>query len=462
MAVLAFAGLSSTFMFTLVIPIQSELPVLLDSSRDDTAWVVTITVLASAIVTPIAGRLGDLFGKRRVVLALVGSMIAGSALAALSDGLVWMLVARGLQGVMAGVIPLGIAIMRDVLHPQRIPSAIALMSATMGVGGALGLPVSALIVEAAHWRGLFWLSAVLGALVFVLVAVIVPPSTLRASGRFDVWGALGLAAGMSGVLVAVSRGSVWGWGAPITIGTAVSGIAILAVWVRYQMRTRDPLLDLRVAARRPVMLTNLTSLALGFGLFASNVIYPQILALPAAGGVGLGLSLFAASVAVMPSGLVILLLSPVCGRLAARWGPKPLMIVGAAAILAAYVFSLAWHDEVWQIIVANVLVGVGIAFSFSATPLLILRSVRQEETGALNGLNALHRSVGTTMASAVVGVVLAAFTVPGMSDHPSAEGFQIAFGIAAAGAAFATVIALFLPSRPSAPDAHPALPTVAG
>ncbi len=144
--VLALAGLCSSFMFTLVVPIQSQLPQLLNASRDDTAWVVTSTLLAAAVITPIAGRLGDMYGKRRIVLVLLAVMILGSVVAALSTGIIGMIVGRALQGAIVGVVPLGISIMRDVLHENRVDSAIALMSATLGVGGALRLRARATAV----------------------------------------------------------------------------------------------------------------------------------------------------------------------------------------------------------------------------------------------------------------------------------------------------------------------------
>src|SRR5690606_9836202 len=146
-AVLAVAGLCSSFMFTLVVPIQTKLPELLDASREDTAWVVTSTLVAAAVMTPIAGRPGDMYGKRRMVLALLVVMVIGSVIAAMSPGIIGVIVGRTLQGAMTGVIPLGISILRDVLHENRVDAAIALISATLGVGGALGLPISALITE---------------------------------------------------------------------------------------------------------------------------------------------------------------------------------------------------------------------------------------------------------------------------------------------------------------------------
>jgi len=455
-AVLAMAGLASSFMFTLVVPIQTRLPELLHADRDDTAWVVTATLLAAAVITPIAGRLGDMYGKRRIVLVLLATLVVGSVIAALSTGLIWLIVGRALQGAVTGVIPLGISILRDVLHEDRVDPSIALISATLGVGGALGLPISALVTENADWHALFWTAAALGAIVFVLVLVIVPVSVLRTAGRFDYVGAAGLAVGLLGILLAISRGDAWGWTSPATLGSGLGGILVLLVWGWYELRIAEPLLDLRVAARRPVLLTNIASVAIGFSLFSSNVSYPQLLELPAP--TGFGLSLLAASLVIMPSGLVMMVLSPFSGRLAGSVGPRRLLILGAIALIAAYGFSLVLASEVWHILIANLLIGVGIGFGYAAMPMLIMRSVPQSETGASNGLNALFRSLGTSSAAAVVGAVLASMsTVQDGRALPTASAFQMSFWLGLAAAIVALAVAAFIPLR-AAEEHHPALP----
>ncbi|WP_396668897.1 MFS transporter [Microbacterium sp. R86528] len=457
-AVLAIAGMSTSFMFTLVVPIQSELPELLNASREDTAWVVTSTLLAAAVMTPISGRLGDMYGKRRVVLILVGLLVLGSVIAALSPGIVWLIIGRTLQGAVTGVVPLGISILRDVLHESRVNSAIALISATLGVGGALGLPLSALITERADWHLVFWLAAALGVTVFVLVAAIVPESVLRTAGKYDYVGTAGLAIGLIGILLAVSRGNEWGWGAPLTLACGAGGLVVPLLWAWYELRTDEPLLDLRVAARRPVLLTNIASIAMGFALFASNVSYPQILALPVEAG-GFGLSLVAASLVVMPAGIVMMIVSPFSGHLASTIGPKLLLAMGAIALMAAYGFTLLWATEVWQLLVANLLIGVGIGFGYAAMPMLIMRSVPQSETGASNGLNALFRSLGTSIAAAVVGAVLATYSVDidGI-PVPTPMGFNLSFWLGLAAALIALVVTLFIPRHRAASEQHPSLP----
>jgi len=457
-AVLAVAGMVASFMFTLVVPIQSKLPELLDASRDDTAWVVTSTLLAAAVVTPISGRLGDMYGKRRVVLALLAAMVVGSVIAAVSPGIVGVIIGRTLQGAMTGVIPLGISILRDTLHENRVDSAVALISATLGVGGALGLPISALITERADWHALFWISGALGVIVFALVLWIVPVSTLRTGGRFDAVGTIGLAVGLIGILLAVSRGNEWGWTSSAVLACGLGGLAVLLLWGWYELRIDEPLLDLRVAARRPVLLTNIASIAMGFSLFASNVAFPQILELPLAAG-GFGLSLLAASLVVMPAGLVMMVLSPFSGRLARTVGPKLLLVLGALSLIVTYGYTLLFRDEVWQLLVANIGVGLGIGFGYAAMPMLIMRSVPPTETGASNGLNALFRSLGTSTAAAVIGAVLASSTVQvdGIPS-PTPAAFQMSFLLGGVAAVVAFVVALVIPRHRAPEERHPSLP----
>ena len=457
-AVLAFAGLCSSFMFTLVVPLQAELPALLNASREDTTWVVTITLLVAAVATPISGRLGDMYGKRRVVLVLMAVLIVGSLIAALSGSILGIIIGRGLQGCVTGVIPLGIAIMRDILPPRRLGTAVALMSATMGVGGAVGMPLAAYLALNADWHALFWLAAGLGVVGFALVLLFVPEDVLRSPGRLDILGAAGLALGLTGILLFVSRGTEWGWTAPLTLTCILGGVVVLLVWGRYQLRTTEPLLDLRVAARPAVLFTNIAAIGMGFALFSSNVTFPQLLELPVETGSGFGLDMITAAFVVMPAGLVMMVISPLSGWLERTIGPRPLFTGGAAAIVLAYVFVLLWSTEVWHILVANALIGVGIGFTFAAMPMIIMRSVPADETGASNGLNALFRSVGTSSASAVMGGVLAAMSIEfDGTTVPTRDAFEVCFWLAAGAGVVAVVLSLFIPKQRAA-EQHPSLP----
>lgn len=439
---LAFAGLTSAFMYTLVVPLQGELPALLNASREDTSWVVTITLLVAAVATPISGRLGDMYGKRRVVLALLVMLMIGSVVAALSTSIAGLIVGRGLQGLTTGVIPLGIAIMRDLLPAKKLGTAVALMSATMGVGGAIGMPLAAFVAHSSDWHMLFWMSAGLAVLCFAAIYLCVPTVDSRSHGRLDLLGVLGLSVGLTGLLLYVSRGAEWGWGSPLAVSILTVGAVALVVWGFYQMRREDPLVDLRVAARPAVLFANLTGFGMGFAMFASNVTFPQLLELPTSTGVGLGLTMFEAAICIMPAGIIMMVLSPLSGFLERTFGPRPLLLLGSVAVAIAYAFVLFYSSEVWHIVAANSMIGVGIAFSFAAMPMIIMRAVPVDETGVSNGINALFRSVGTSSASAVMGGLLASMST---SAGPTGAAFAVSFWICLIAAIAAVGFALLVP-----------------
>ncbi|ABH00534.1 probable multidrug resistance transporter, MFS superfamily (plasmid) [Rhodococcus jostii RHA1] len=446
LAALALAGLCTSFMHTLVIPIQNDLPALLHAPRSDTAWVLTITLLVSAVSTPIAGRLGDLYGKRRVMSILLLLLVAGSVVAAMTSS-VWVLVfGRGLQGAGVGVIPLSISLLRDILPVKQLGSAVGLISATLGVGGAVALPLSALVVQYAEWHLLFWMAAALGLCCIAALWRFVPRDEVQRSGRLDIVGAFVLSTVITTVLLLISHGDQWGWTSPFTIiCAAIAAIsALMGGW--YELRRTDPVVDLRVSAKRPVLFTNLASLGLGFTMFAASVMFPQFLQQPLEVGGG-GLSLMSSSLVVMPSGLAMLAMSLAAGRLERILRPQTLLIAAALTMTVGY--STLWllgSVQVWQILVVNLLVGLGIGIGFAAMPLLIMNSVPVKQSGAANGLNTLMRSLGTASASAVIAALLATSASRGEIDK---DLFQRGFMIAAvAGCASAICAAWISSSRP--------------
>lgn len=443
---LASCGLVASFMQTLVIPLIPSLPAILHTGASDASWVITVTLLAAAVITPVSGRLGDLYGKRRVLLVSVAVLVTGSVVSALANSLVPMVVGRGLQGCAMGVIPLGISIMRDILPAERVGTAIAMMSATLGVGGAIGLPLSAVVAETSSWRVLFWLSAGLSAVCLALLWTVVPDSSVRAPGRFDVLGTLGLAAGLVCLLLAITKGATWGWGSVTTLGLFAAAVVVLVVWGFHQLRVRHPLVDLRVSARRPVLFTNLASVLVGFSMYSMSLVLPQLLQAPAVTGYGLGQSMVAAGLWMAPGGLVMMALSPVSAGITRRRGPRTSLMVGASVIAVGYLVSTLLLHNAFQIMVAGVIVSSGVGIAYAAMPGLIMGSVPLHETASANGLNSLARSVGTSVSSAVMATLLAHMTVTvGPLTVPSLAGFRVAFLIAAGVAAVGVLVTLVVP-----------------
>jgi len=447
-ATLAATGLIAAFMQTVVTPIIPELPTLLSTTRADASWVLTATLLAAAISTPISGRLGDMYGKRRIMLTLLVIMAVGCVIAALSSTLIPMVIGRVLQGIGLGVIALGISILRDVVHPKNLGGAVALVSATLGVGGALGLPLAATIAQYLDWHFLFWLSTALSVVAIIAVATIIPVSTLRSGGSFDLVGALGLAVGLVGILLAVSKGTEWGWTSPLTLGLFGGGVAVLVAWGFFELRTSNPLVDLRVATRRTVLLTNLASISIGFAFFICTASLPIILESPVDSGVGLGLPLILASLCLMPLGLVMFFLSPVAARLSAARGPRTSLILGAIVITVGFTLAIFFLDQAWHVILVSTITGIGVGFAYAAMPTLIMRAVPPSETAAANGLNSVMRTLGSTIAATLVGIILSTQVV--LTDGvatPTREAFSYVFVLGAGVVLVGFLIALFIPRR---------------
>ncbi|MBT2880178.1 MULTISPECIES: MFS transporter [Streptomyces] len=447
-AVLAFAGTTAAIMQTLVTPLIAELPRILSTSASNATWVITVTLLVSAVCVPVVGRLGDLLGKRRMLLACSVPLMAGSVVCALASSVVPMIVGRGLQGMGMGMVPLGIALLRDVVPKERLSSSIALVSASMGIGGGLGLPLSAAVAQYANWRVLFWGSAALAAVIAALVWFLVPSVPAVAKGRrFDAAGAVGLGAGLVCLLLAVSKGAEWGWGSATTLGLFGAAALVLPAWGAWELRIADPLVDLRTTARPRVLLTNLASVFVGFAMYASMLVMPQLLQFPEATGYGLGQSILAAGLWMAPGGIMMMVVSPYGGKLTDARGPKFTLITGVLVIAAGYGASVALMGSAWGIMLAIMVINSGVGLAYGSMPALIMSSVPRTETAAANSFNTLMRSLGTSTGAAVTGVVLSQMTVGlGGAVVTSESGFRTGLLIGCGVALVSAVVASAIPA----------------
>ena len=450
--VLCFGGLTAALTQTMVIPIQGELGRLLHTTEANASWVVTATLVAGAIAMPISGRLGDLFGKQRVLAISAAVLLVGSVTCALSDSLVPMLAGRVLQGFGMGFIPVGIALMREVTPPRLTATGMAAMSATLGVGGAIGLPLSAWIVQDMSWHALFWVSTGLAGVMALAVVLLVPHVRDAVGGRFDAVGAVGLSLGLVALLVAVTKGNEWGWSHGRTLGLLVAGVLVLLAWASYELRVEDPLCDVRVTVRRPVLLTNAAAIAIGFGMMAQAIVVPRLLQSPVETGYGLGQTLLETGLWMAPGGLVMMAFSPVSGRLIRVLGARVTLMTGGAVLGCGYLFAIFLTDAPWQLLVASCITSAGVGIGYAAMPTLILESVPLSEAGSAVGINGLMRSIGTSVSSAAMAAILTASTVD-LGGHaiPSEGAYRACFVVGAAAAFAGVLLAGLVPARRRAP-----------
>jgi MFS family permease len=446
-AVLAAAGISVSLMQTLMIPLIPELPTLLHTSPSNASWAITVTLLTAAVTTPVFGRLGDMYGPKPMLIICAATLTAGSLLAAMTSSLLPFIVGRGLQGFGIPIIPLAISVLRASIPADRVGSAMGLISSSLGVGGALGLPLSAVVAQKADWHTLFWGASVLGIMAMLLFYFLVPNIPATSADRFDPLGFVLLTTGLVTLLLPISKGSTWGWTSSTTLSLFVVSVVVFAVFARWQFRTPAPMVDLRTTLRRPVLTTNIAAILVCFSMFALSLIAPQVLELPKGTGYGLGQSMLQTGLWMAPGGLAMMFAAPLAARIAGRRGAKFTLVCGAAIIAAAYLGAVWLLGSPVAVMVVNIAISLGVGFAYSSLPALINAWVPISETAAANGINALGRSLGTSISSAVIGVVLATMTVD-YAGHavPSLQGLRIALLVAAGVAALAAVIALTLPA----------------
>jgi MFS family permease len=448
LSVIAVCGVIVALTQTLLVPVMGAIQADLGSSTAGTQWLLTATLLAAAIAVPVFGRLGDLHGKRLMLMVAAGSLSLGSVICALTSDLTVMIAGRVITGFAAAAIPLGISLIGAILPRERAGTGIALVSATLGIGGALGLPLSALIAEQADYHVLFWICAGGGliALLGMLLAVTEPVGA-RARGRFDLSGSILLAATLVCLLLPLSQANSWGWGDPRTIGLLAAAVAGVALFVAHERRLDSPLIDVVANARPALLLTNIASICVGFALFASLIGTAAFVQAPPESGYGFGSSVLEGGLAMLPSGVAMLLLSPVSAKLTNRYGPKVTLALGATVVALGFVVRIVLVDSYFQVLVGTTIAGAGTGIAYAAMPSLILLGAKQSQLAAANGLNALSRTVGSSLASAIGGTLLASMTVTlAGNELPSLGAYRTLFAICAGAAVLGALIALVVPA----------------
>jgi MFS family permease len=438
---------------SVLVPVLSILPSRLHTSISNVEWLLTSTFLVGAVAVPLFGRMGDMFGKRLLLMVALGALAAGSLIDALTSNVALLIVGRAIQGASLAAIPLGISLLSSLLPRERVRSAIALISAMLGVGGALGLPLAGLVAEHSNFHVLFWITAVGGALSLIATLAIVPADANRAGGRLDIPGALLLSAALVALLLPLAQGSGWGWGSARTLGLLAAAVVLFGAFVMVERRVPGPLVDLKATARKPIVLTNLASMLFGFALFASLIGTASYVQAPAASGYGFGSSIVVAGLCLLPSGLLMLLLAPVAARLIGSIGANRTLSLGAIIVAAGWLERIFATGSLWEVIVGSTIIGAGTGIGYASMPALINANTPPAELAAANGLNSLARSLGSSLASAIGGSLLTVSTIVlAGAVLPSLAAYRSLFAACAGVAVLAAVAALFVPRDPVRPE----------
>jgi EmrB/QacA subfamily drug resistance transporter len=440
--VLTVPALAFSLAQTMLVPAFTDMVQELHSTPANVTWVLSGYLLAAAVFTPLVGRLGDMLGKRRMLVVSVGAFAAGNVLSALAGDLAWVITGRVVQGIAGGMFPLVFGILRDEFPQEKVGGAIGFVSSTLGIGGGVGLLLGGTMVDAFGYTSIFWLGAVASVIAILCIQLLVPESPVRQPGRLDVRGAVVLSVGLVAGLLGVSQGRTWGFGDLRTLGLLVGAVVVLALWYVLQAHTAEPLVDVTTLRNPPVLLTNLATLFVGFGMFGAYVLVPQLVEAPRSTGYGFGATATHAGLLMLPGSLAMLVFGPVSGSLGTRYGHRISLALGALLTAVGLSLLAAFHGSDLAIIAWFFVLSTGIAFAFAAMPNLIVGAVPISQTSAATGFNAVVRSVGSSIGTQITAVVVASTVTSGFATN---AGYVSAFVLCAGICALAAVLAFFVP-----------------
>jgi EmrB/QacA subfamily drug resistance transporter len=456
-AVLAMGVAAFALLQSLVIPVLTTVQHQLHTSQDTVTWVLTAYLLSASVMTPILGRVGDMIGKERVFVATLIALAVGSLLAAVAPSIGIMIVARVIQGVAGGMIPVAFGIIRDEFPADKVPGAIGALASLTAVGGGLGIVLAGPIVNALDYHWLFWLPMILTVAAAVAAVLFVPESPVRTAGRISWLPAVLLSAWLIALLVALSEAPEWGWGSGRVLGLLAAAVVLAAGWVTAELRAARPLIDMKMMRRTAVWTNNMVSLLLGVGMYATFAFLPEFVQTPSAAGYGFGASITRAGLMLLPSAVTMFAVGMVAGRLAVRLGGKTLVTGGCLTGAAAMAMLAFAHHQQWEIYFAAALMGVGFGFAFSAMSALIVMAVPASQTGVASGMNANIRTIGGSIGSAAMASIVTSRLAS--SGVPLESGYTTGFAVMTGALVLAAVAGLLIPAaRRLRPQTDPAGP----
>jgi EmrB/QacA subfamily drug resistance transporter len=442
LAVLCTAGLAYSVLSSAVIPALPTFQHTLHTSETGATWLLTAFLLSASVGTSVIGRLGDMYGKEKLLLWTLVILAIGTLLGALSNSLGLLIVARVIQGVAGGIFPLAFSIARDEFPPERVAGSIGLMSSILGVGGGLGLVLGAVISEHLGWHWLFWIPLVVTVVAAACTWRWIPESPIRAPGRVNWLAAVVMAAGMSLLLIGIAQTTSWGWGGARSLALMLGGLAAIALWVAIEVRSDQPLVDMTMMRIRGVWTTNLAAFLIGGGLYSSFIVFPQFAQLPKSTGFGFGASVLVSSLYLLPAAIGMGALGSLTGRVARRYGSKAALVVGSAITALGFVWSALQHGHPYDILISCALLGIGMGFAFSALGNLIVGAVEPHQTGVASGMNTVMRTLGGALGGQISATFIADQTRHGL---PAVTGFTQSYWMAAGFLIVAALAGLLIP-----------------
>jgi EmrB/QacA subfamily drug resistance transporter len=438
---LLIAVLSFSLMQTMVVPVLPDLQRDLGAGTTGVSWVLSSFLITASVATPLLGRVGDMFGKRRVLLATLAVFALGTLLCAMSDSLGLLITSRAVQGIGSAAFPLAFGIVRDQFPGKHVPVAIGMISSTFGIGFGVGLVLPGPIVDTFNWRWVFWLGLFVIVLGLLAVAAFVRESDSRSPGRIDWAGGALLSGAVVALLLPISQGKAWGWSSPAVIGLFVAAVVLGVVFVAVERRVPAPMVDIDLLRHPAVATSHVASLIIGFGIYGAFTLVPLLARTPPEVGFGFGSTVTESGLFMVPMAVTMLIASPLTGRIGAAVGFKLPLVLACLIGVVGFAIYAAGLESKWALYVGSGVLGIGVGLAYAALANLVVAAVDARQVGEATGINTIMRTVGSSLGAQVAASILASQTVPGTAI-PAESGYTTTFVMSAVALGAAALAAL--------------------
>ncbi|MET7841377.1 MFS transporter [Streptomyces sp. NPDC005356] len=414
------------------------------------SWVLTVVTLVGAALQPLGGKLADMFDVRHIVAVVGVSFVLGSVLCALTESFAVLLCGRVLQSSVMVAPPLAYRVYRDLIPARLVPVALGSVGTGFGVAGLIGPIIAGALVDNLGYRSLFWFFACYGVVIVPVIVAALPNSTRLPGRRLDVLGALLLCGGVAALLLGLSEGAAWGWLSKGTVASVLGGLALLLLFLRVESRAPDPVIPLQLLARPEFLTTILVGVLGMFPLMTYSFGLPQLLEAPKVAGLAhtFGLTALAVGLVQIPYGVFGMVFGPLGGALTRRIGPRKVMIASLCLLSLGALLLGFFHHDLWQIILWSAVVGTGFGLFWAGQANLMVEAVPPDHTGVSGGTQTAAQAVGTSIAIALIGTVLAQHVLRvDASTHAtiySDRGFATVFFLGAAAGLVGVILTLVM------------------
>ncbi|ASI98643.1 MFS transporter [Thermococcus celer] len=427
-------------MLTPALPtIQREFAI----NPNDVSWILTMYLLVGTVSVAIFGKLGDMYGKKKMFLVALGFYTLGVILNGFAPSFEWLLLTRGIQGFGMAIFPLAFSLVREEFPPEMVPEVQGMISAMFGVGMVIALPLGAYVTEHWGWRWTYHSAAPFAVLMFILAWAVLRESRYINPGKLDWPGAIFLTWAVVPALVAVTRAPNVGWGARETLalfGTSIVGVIALYLW---EKRAENPLIPISIISSRNPAIVNIGIMFAAFGISMMSQANTYIFQMKPP--YGFGKTILQSGLLMTPMAAVMLVVAPLGGRLMPKVGAKPTAITGAIiassglALLAKYAPEFP-PNHLWAFVGLITYVGAGITLMNISLINVLVFSVPPRSMGVATGANSLFRNFGSTWGPAIAGTVMSTYYIlfhpPGAPSWvqiriPTTKAYEVLFGTSA-------------------------------